>query len=290
MRIAAGAVARGRVLLLGGALLLASRGAGAQDIRAIVCADCHANQVHDFLATRHATAFYAQGRRDAVSLCGACHGEVAAHAEAAKPREVPVQFRFKNPKDLDTATANGRCLQCHATGLSPRPLDGIHLGAGLRCTTCHTGMGKGGLPRLRKAGERELCGACHLQAASPVRSGHRPDRAEALCTFCHDPHSREKNLIARDCTACHKNYAYPKPFEHPPVEEGCLGCHEPHGTAERFLLKEARPALCLGCHSQPESFHRVDVARSPFQLYEACQNCHPRIHGSDALGGYRFQR
>ena len=280
---------RAAVLILA-AFLLAAPPAAAQDLGAIICADCHGTQVHDFMATRHAAALYAQGRRDAASLCGACHGEVLAHAEAAKPREVPVQFRFKNPKDLDTATANGRCLACHASGMSPKPLDGLHLGAGLRCTTCHTGMGKGGLPRLRKLPEKELCGSCHAQAVAPFRAGHRPDRAEALCTFCHDPHGREKRLIARDCTSCHKTYAYPKPFEHPPVDEGCLSCHEPHGTADRFLLKEARPALCLGCHSQLETLHRIDTARSPFQLYEGCQNCHPRIHGSDALGGFRFQR
>ncbi len=280
---------------LSGVLLAAVSLAGApdlraQDIRAIICADCHGEVVHAFLATRHAAALYAEGRRDAVSLCGTCHGDVAAHAEAQKPREVPVEFRFKDPKDLDTATANGRCLTCHGAGLSPRPLDGVHLSAGLRCTTCHAVMGTSGLPRLRKTGERELCGSCHGEAVAPFRSGHRPDRAEALCTFCHDPHGREKPLLARDCTTCHRAYAYPKPFEHPPVEEGCLGCHDPHGGADRFLLKDARPSLCLGCHSQPESLHRFDVVRSPFQLYEACQNCHPRIHGSDALGGYRFQR
>ncbi len=278
------------LVLLPVVALLVSLPFHAQDLSGIICADCHGNPVHDFLSTRHAAALFAQGRRDAATLCGACHGEVMPHAGAAKPREVPVQFRFKNPKDLDTATANGRCLACHASGISPRALDGIHLGAGLRCATCHTGMGKGGLPKLRKMSEKELCGSCHMQAVAPFRASHRPDRAEAVCTFCHDPHGRERRLIARDCTACHKAYAYPKPFEHPPVEEGCLSCHEPHGTADRFLLKEARPALCLGCHSQLESFHRVSEARSAFQLYEACQNCHPRIHGSDALGGYRFQR
>jgi len=283
-------VNRSPVVFCFGWALLSALSVSAQDVRTIICADCHGAAVHDFLSTRHATALYAQGRKDAASLCGACHGEVSAHAAADRPREVPVQFRFKNPKDLDPATANGQCLQCHSTGLSPQPVDGVHLGDGLRCTTCHTGMGKGGLPQLRRLGERDLCGGCHMQAVAPYRSGHRPDRAQAVCSFCHDPHGREKPLLARDCTSCHQAYAYPKPFEHPPVTEGCLNCHEPHGTAERFLLKESRPALCLGCHSQPESFHRVDTARSPFQLYEGCQNCHPRIHGSDALGGYRFQR
>ncbi len=238
-----------------------------QDLRSILCADCHGGALHDFLSTRHASILYAQGRRDATALCGTCHGEVTAHAQAAKPEAVPVQFRFKNPKDLDAATANGRCLSCHESGLSPVAPDGLHLASGLRCTACHTGMGEGGLPGLRRVEERRLCGSCHGQAVAPFRSGHRLDRAGSVCTFCHDPHGRDRHLLARDSTSCHKTYAYPKPFEHPPVEEGCLGCH-----------------------SQLESFHRVDQTRSPFQLYEGCQNCHPRIHGTDALGGYRFQR
>lgn len=257
---------------------------------ALPCADCHGEIVHGFFQTRHAAALTADGRTQAADLCGSCHGEVSSHNDAAKPESVPVEFRFKDPKILEPARASERCMACHGLGMNALPIDGSHLRAGLSCVTCHSGMGKGTSVHLLKRPERELCGACHAQALAPFRSGHRPDASGALCTFCHDPHARERRLPGRACGDCHKAMAYPRPFEHPPVEEGCDGCHEPHGTGERFLLKEARPALCLSCHSQLEAFHRPDQALSPFRLYEACQNCHPRIHGSDSKGGQRFQR
>ena len=279
-----------RVLLMVTLALPLALAAQTLDMKDLSCSDCHGAKVHDFLKSRHGAALVSLGKTTEESLCGACHGEVLAHAQASKPREVPVQYRYKDPKAFDPAQLQATCLSCHAGGTRAIPQDGRHWLNGANCLNCHTGMAKGGWPRLLKAPEPELCGACHAQALAPVRTGHRTDRAGALCTFCHDPHARTKPLIARECTECQKAYAYPKPFEHPPVVQGCLACHDPHGSMERFLLKDSRPALCLGCHSQLESFHRVDVGQSPFRLYEACQNCHPRIHGSDALGGYRFQR
>lgn len=260
-----------------------------QDVRSFSCSDCHGDAVHALLSSVHGSAFYAGGRRDAAALCGTCHGEVEAHARAVHPSQTPVQYRFVTDP-VPPAKADALCLSCHVRGIKAMPPDGVHLRAGLHCLTCHAVMGTTGLPHLLKEDETTLCGSCHGEALAAFRSGHRPDRTGAYCTLCHDPHGAEKPLVARSCTSCHQDYAYPKPFEHPPVEEGCLGCHTPHGSQERFLLKESRPALCLGCHSQPESFHRVDLMRSPFQLYEGCQNCHPRIHGSDATGGFRFQR
>lgn len=269
------------------------RGADPQestDPREISCIDCHPGPVHDFLSSRHAAAFHARGKRGAEEVCGPCHGKVTEHGEAKDAKALPVEFRFKDPKTRDGALLIRRCLACHGEGSRLIEASGFHLKQGLNCLDCHTGMNKGGLPGLRKSAEISLCGRCHSQAVAPFRSGHRTDRAGALCTFCHDPHSADRRLPGRACTDCHKAYAFPKPFQHPPVEEGCPGCHEPHGTAERFLLREARPGLCLGCHSQLEPLHRVDSAASPFRLYEACQNCHPKIHGSDGLGGAILQR
>lgn len=267
----------------------AEAGAGF-DAKSLSCWDCHGPQVHDFLQTRHSAALASDGRRDETSLCGACHGEVTAHAEASRPQEVPVQYRFAGPASEDAARDQARCLPCHEKGRRPIPADGHHAMGEVGCLKCHSGMGKGGWPGLRKAPEAELCGACHAEALAPFRSGHRTDRAGALCTFCHDPHARMAPLLARECADCHRAYAYPKPFEHPPVVEGCVGCHDPHGSMERFLLRDSRPPLCLGCHSQIEAFHRIDSPQSAYRLYEGCQNCHPRIHGSDARGGHRFQR
>ena len=76
-------------------------------------------------------------------------------------------------------------------------------------------------------------------------------------------------------------------------------CHNPHGAVADNLLKQAEPALCLGCH--PMHFHAtvvsVDGAYSVPQAPERaststtdgwkqgmltkCTQCHAEIHGSD---------
>jgi predicted CXXCH cytochrome family protein len=37
-------------------------------------------------------------------------------------------------------------------------------------------------------------------------------------------------------------------FEHAPVEESCLNCHNPHGSRSVKLLNEKVPNLCQDCH------------------------------------------
>jgi predicted CXXCH cytochrome family protein len=87
-------------------------------------------------------------------------------------------------------------------------------------------------------------------------------------------------------------------FSHPPVEENCASCHNPHGSSHYKLLNEHAPNLCQDCH---------DAARHPGSIYgggaawklpdgspnasvntrfiaRACVNCHNAIHGSNAPG------
>jgi len=108
-------------------------------------------------------------------------------------------------------------------------------------------------------------------------------------------------------------------FNHPPVEENCATCHNPHGSVHARLLNESAPNLCQDCH---------EAARHPGTIYgaaggyncqagdtatttvsgtaypncppsrtgqpnpgvnnrlvaRACLNCHSAIHGSNAPG------
>ena len=53
------------------------------------------------------------------------------------------------------------------------------------------------------------------------------------------------------CVKCHVEKRGPFVFEHPAVKvEGCVTCHNPHGSTNRMLLvrREGRQ-LCLQCHT-----------------------------------------
>jgi predicted CXXCH cytochrome family protein len=69
-------------------------------------------------------------------------------------------------------------------------------------------------------------------------------------------------------------------FEHAPVAEDCMMCHNPHGSASYDLLDTSQPALCLSCHTVA-SFHGPGAGANPGALfYTRCTDCHGAIHGS----------
>jgi len=108
-----------------------------------------------------------------------------------------------------------------------------------------------------------------------------------------------RNASVNDqCLSCHADKRGPFVFSHPPVEENCASCHNPHGSSHYKLLNEHAPNLCQDCH---------DAARHPGSIYgggaawklpdgspnasvntrfiaRACVNCHNAIHGSNAPG------
>jgi predicted CXXCH cytochrome family protein len=91
-------------------------------------------------------------------------------------------------------------------------------------------------------------------------------------------------------------------FEHPPVEQNCLNCHNSHGSSHNKLLNEKVPTLCQDCHDagrHPGTFYdgsqgwqKPYTVAPPGQTYSngpntrfiarACLNCHNSIHGSNA--------
>jgi predicted CXXCH cytochrome family protein len=110
------------------------------------------------------------------------------------------------------------------------------------------------------------------------------------CADCHDPHggTAGHNLRTANanelCLSCHAQYRGPFAYQHPPVSENCLNCHNAHGSPNTNLLTVSEPALCLQCHSG----HHNGAA---LPLAERCSNCHSSIHGTDIAtpsGGSRF--
>ena len=123
---------------------------------------------------------------------------------------------------------------------------------------------------------------------------------------CHDPHgdTRVASGTQNDrCVSCHRDVQGPWTFEHPPVVEGCVTCHDPHGSVAQNLVETAQPAICLSCHPLNDTFHHdlggtgiatnttisQDFPTLPSEqvsMLEArtflsrCTDCHGAIHGS----------
>ena len=66
--------------------------------------------------------------------------------------------------------------------------------------------------------------------------------------------------INDQCYSCHADKRGPYVFNHPPVEENCATCHNPHGSVHAKLLNESAPNLCQDCH---------DGSRHPGTVYGA---------------------
>jgi DmsE family decaheme c-type cytochrome len=135
--------------------------------------------------------------------------------------------------------------------------------------------------------------------AEQSMSSHHPIReGKMFCSDCHDSHGQhEKNLNAPTvnmvCYKCHAEKQGPFVYEHPPVTENCLICHNPHGTVANNLLRQPATFLCLRCHQGHRTAPNfgphtgaglVDVGKSHAlqrAFYSDCTQCHSQIHGSD---------
>jgi len=174
------------------------------------------------------------------------------------------------------------------------------------------------IPAYAVAADAELCGTCHDSAASLAAStgGHT---AGLVCTDCHE--DRRPGRFARrhrtipKCRSCHDTAA------HPPRSDGglrtgnraCLGCHDPHGSTNLFLIgtairvsrtrlepvtftSEAGAApggftdpqspgtgLCEVCHRRTE-FYRADGTGAA-HFTDSCVLCHAHAAGFQPVAG-----
>lgn len=279
---------------------------GATRVGPDTCIGCHTA-----ISAGYRHAFHSQQGVD----CEDCHGPASLHAQAGDTTKI-VSFRSRRAEE-----SNGACLSCHAQGEKVRHwLGGAHAANHVKCIECHQvhagqsktaparlpfdTMGPGSIPSLgRMAPEsnarlaprwqiNDACLKCHpTQRAQGSMPYHHPLReAKMTCVDCHDAHggaagnNLQTSNVNQLCLGCHAQYRGPFMYQHPPVNESCMNCHVPHGSANTNLLTLNQPALCLQCHS-----NHHDEASLP--LVDRCTNCHGSIHGTDVptpTGGSRF--
>jgi DmsE family decaheme c-type cytochrome len=152
-----------------------------------------------------------------------------------------------------------------------------------------------------------VCYQCHadvrgqfnLPAHHPVPEG-RMD-----CSECHSPHKGSARpggstaLLNQDetCLRCHPAQRGPHVFEHEAMREGCVACHNPHGSVNAKLLTVRNANLCLRCHPTQilgtGASAQVLIGGIPHrdQLQRGTcwsAGCHEAVHGSRVSSSLRF--
>jgi DmsE family decaheme c-type cytochrome len=226
--------------------------------------------------------------------CEGCHGPGKAHAESGG--DVTRIIRFKS---ISREQSSRICLDCHQFGEEHANfLRSEHLKNQVGCIDCHSSHH----PKVERAllvmAQPMLCYGCHAeikpQFSKPTH--HRVNEGLISCSNCHNPHGGFINrqlraTAAQDqvCFTCHTDKAGPFVFEHPPVKtEGCLSCHQPHGSSNPHLLTRAQVnTMCLECHTltvipSENSAPGVPTFHNQAQKYQACTMCHVAVHGSNS--------
>jgi len=253
----------------------------APEVESSVCADCHDEQATSLTHTAHVDAI-----DDVNGLsCSSCHAGATTHVED------PSTENITNPANLDAADVAKVCSDCHMPHTN---LDGLgfnaHVDGGVSCLDCHSVHNSPATTQsLLATPEKILCLSCHTDIAVEFdrRSRHPVTEGDVLCINCHD--FSDKNVggvsvgSAGMCGTCHSERTGPFPYEHEatvsytPEGNGCLECHNPHGSESNYLLKERSNDVCLQCHVQPP---RHETEHGGIAKGRTCVTCHADIHGS----------
>ncbi len=210
-----------------------------------LCLGCHAKvQAEIDQPVRHGALRHGAG-------CGRCH---KAHA-SDRPA-------------LLTDSMSALCVSCHADVAAALKLAQTHAPAAKGdCGACHLPHG-GPEPALLEKKDGAICQSCHPPASAALKGSHHQfalDQAD--CSSCHEPHGAAKSGLLR-------------PVLHAPFEAGCDACHASPGKPRD--LTTAQPALCVGCHTEQESYAKPSATSHPIRTGVACTGCHSPHAGEGA--------
>jgi DmsE family decaheme c-type cytochrome len=282
--------------------------AAAQPIGAAACRACHALEADHWTPTIHGR-LAAAPRSDAPARgCEGCHGPGSRHL--ADPKDPASIVAFTRGSRAAIEVQNEMCLACHAGGPRIHWPGSMHERQDLACSDCHNPMAETSAQGLlAKRDVNETCLRCHPQQRTELRRrSHMPVlEGKIACSDCHDPHGSATDPLLRAdtvvdlCTSCHADKRGPFLWEHAPVRENCLECHQAHGSNHPALLDTALPFLCQACHANTGGFghpndllSRANQAGGPAPdarlLSRGCVGCHVQIHGSNHPSGARLVR
>ena len=254
-----------------------------------VCSACHSSMVSSKAKSVHKVV--AEGG------CMKCHDP---HSAASKDNLV------KEGKLL--------CFSCHkALGEKLAKVKHHHSPVEKDCLVCHLPHSSDNGPFLLKDNIAQLCVGCHKTDKPIFIKKHMGyPVAASRCTGCHDPHGSDNmGLLLKNvhspvskhmCNQCHEeptsatplktkkeglalcrgchNDMYNKTFDknrmHWPVvsKDGCLGCHNPHASQDKGLIRLPMAQLCGSCHVDTMKRLQKNVSKHEPVVEGRCTDCH----------------
>jgi predicted CXXCH cytochrome family protein len=236
---------------------------GATYIGSDQCDLCHNDICKDFVTADHARLM-ARGTNAMDAGCESCHGPCSAHAESGGDVKPPYTF------------TSGRAeTSSYGASLAVEPA----------------------------RSEETVCYQCHadVRAQFQLPNHHLVPEGRMTCTDCHSPHKGSiflgggTSLLSENemCLRCHPAQQGPFVFEHEAMREGCITCHNPHGSINAKLLNVRDANLCLRCHFQQVSNGQILIGGSDHTLRfqeGTCwtAGCHEAVHGSQVTSSLQF--
>jgi predicted CXXCH cytochrome family protein len=243
-------------------------------------------------------------------------GLISSCSSVGPIAEVPLQIEGAS------YVGNQACYECHTNisrvfpvsthGRSHR--EHLKMAGESGCESCHgpgsrhveVGGGRGKFI-INPGRDPEACFRCHIDvhAQFDLPQHHPVLEGKLNCIQCHDPHGRDimkpagglaMARLNQTCAQCHRAQARPFVFEHPALREGCLVCHNPHGSINAKMLVQADPNLCLKCHAQeqkPGSAGGIFIGKVQHKTFLAqgtcwSAGCHNAVHGSNMSRELRY--
>ncbi|MCK5125518.1 MAG: cytochrome c3 family protein [candidate division Zixibacteria bacterium] len=265
-------------------LLISGLAQGNDLISDETCLDCHDTMQESLKNTPHQLSSLQKNTSTEIA-CINCHSGAEIHVED------PEVGNISNPARLEGFEARQACSNCHKphVGMDNYGFD-VHSELELNCSNCHkVHGGHSGLLLSKKA---EFCLKCHEEMKNPFsrRSMHPVNQQTITCLSCHSMTKRKDMSTGfefeRVCQDCHPQQAGPFPFEHEAANayavegNGCLSCHDPHGSENDKLLKQSGEELCSSCHMTPPGHLNLPALHGPIRDIENCVACHSAVHGS----------
>ncbi len=254
----------------------------AEEIDSETCTDCHDELQAGLDRTAH--------RLTDMSGQGMSVGCISCHSGGEEHIEDPTPENISNPAKQDGYDVRRKCSGCHVVHES---LDNFgfdtHSTLDISCTECHT-VHSGHSERLLDD-RAEFCQRCHSETMTAFRrrSNHPIVQSVLTCVDCHKFTRRSDADFSYDldriCRDCHPDRGGPFLYEHEAVnsytteESGCIRCHEPHGSENDRLLRQAGNDLCRQCHIEHVTRNHANLWDEVFSKFP-CQKCHVDTHGS----------